>query len=215
MSVYAFPAISEPVPVQPNEVVLIASGDLRESANQVSWSAQSKMEAGVIAALEAERVKVRRGHPFDAERGHGFISSQRMGTDVFTGIHPDAPLVVAEAVWQYSRNVLADLKGHRGAILTVANWSGEWPGLVGMLNLNASLHKSGVNFSTMWSKDFTDEFFRKGVRQWLKEKQITHDSSHTRDLDLAALPSVERDLGTALARGLKFRRAILGVFDEG
>ena len=215
MSVYALPAISEPVPVQPNEVVLIASGDLRESANQVCWTAQSKMEAGVVAALEAEGVKVRRGHPFDAERGHGFISSQRMGMDVFMGIHPEAPLVVAEAVWQYSHNVLAGLQSHRGPILTVANWSGEWPGLVGMLNLNASLHKSGVNFSTIWSKDFTDEFFRKGIRQWLKEKKITHDSSHIRDLDLAALPSAERDLGAALARELKFRHAILGVFDEG
>jgi hypothetical protein len=215
MSVYALPVILEPAPVQANEVVLIASGDLRESANQVCWAAQSKMEAGVIAALEAEGVKVRRGHPLDAERGHGFISSQRMGMDVFMGIDPDAPLVVAEAVWQYSHNVLAGLERHRGPILTVANWSGEWPGLVGMLNLNASLHKAGVKFSTIWSLDFTDEFFRKGIRQWLKEKKITHDSSHIRDLDLAALPSAERELGTALAKELKFRRAILGVFDEG
>jgi hypothetical protein len=215
MSVYALPVILEPAPVQPNEVVLIASGDLRESANQMCWAAQSKMEAGVIAALETEGVKVRRGHPVDAERGHGFISSQRMGMDVFMGIHPEAPLVVAEAVWQYSHNVLAGLERHRGPILTVANWSGEWPGLVGMLNLNASLHKSGVEFSTIWSLDFTDEFFRKGIRQWLEEKKITHDSSHIRDLDLAALPSAEKELGTALAKELKFRRAILGVFDEG
>jgi hypothetical protein len=119
---------------------LIASGDLRESANEVCWRAQSTMEAGVIAALEAEGIKVRRGHPYEAHRHHGFISSQRMGMDVFMVIHPDAPLVVAEAVWQYSHNVLSGLQRHRGPILTVANWSGEWPGLVGMLNLNASLH---------------------------------------------------------------------------
>ncbi len=215
MSAYALPAILEPVPVQHDEVVLVASGDLRESANQMCWAAQSKMEAGVIAALEAEGMKVRRGHPMDAGRAHGFISSQRMGMDVFMGIHPEAPLVVAEAVWQYSHNVLAGLERHRGPILTVANWSGEWPGLVGMLNLNASLHKAGVAFSTIWSLDFTDEFFRKGIRQWLKEKKITHDSSHVRDLDLATLPRAERELGTALAKELKFRRAILGVFDEG
>jgi hypothetical protein len=215
MSVYALPFISEPAPVEANEVVLIASGDLRESANQVCWPAQSKMEAGVIAALEAEGVKVRRGHPYDADRGHGFISSQRMGMDVFMGIHPEAPLVVAEAVWQYSHNVLAGLQRHRGPILTVANWSGEWPGLVGMLNLNASLHKSGVKFSTIWSEDFTDDYFRKGIHQWLKDKTIKHDESHIRDLDVGALPGAERELGTALAKELKFRRAILGVFDEG
>ena len=53
----------------------------------------------------------------------------------------------------------AGLYTHRGPILTVANWSGQWPGLVGMLNLNGSLTKAGVKYSTLWSEDFTDEFF--------------------------------------------------------
>ena len=63
--------------------------------------------------------------------------------EVFRDIPPDAPLVVVEAVWQYSHHLLHGLFTHRGPILTVANWSGEWPGLVGMLNLNASLTKAG------------------------------------------------------------------------
>jgi len=53
-----------------------------------------------------------------------------MGMNVFEHIHPDAPIVVAEAVWQYSAHLLAGLESHRGPILTVANWSGQWPGLV-------------------------------------------------------------------------------------
>lgn len=215
MPPYVLPSIAEPAQVAANEVVLIASGDLRESANEMCWPAQAKVEAGIIAAFEAEGVRVLRGHPYDAARRHGFISSQRMGMDVFMGIHPDAPLVVAEAVWQYSHNVLAGLQHHRGPILTVAGWSGQWPGLVGMLNLNASLHKSGVRFSTLWGTDFTDEFFRKGIRQWLKEKTVTQDESHIRPLDLASLPRAEYELGRALARELKFRHVILGVFDEG
>jgi hypothetical protein len=215
MPSYEIPVVTAPEPVAANEVVLIASGDLRESANKMCWPAQEKMEAGVIAAFEAEGIKVRRGHPYDASRGHGFISSQRMGMNVFMHIHSDAPLVVAEAVWQYSHNVLSGLQHHRGPILTVANWSGEWPGLVGMLNLNASLRKSGVKFSTLWSRDFTDDFFRKGIRQWLREKTVTHDQSHVRQLELNKLPEQERKLGEALAKQLKFDRAILGVFDEG
>lgn len=215
MSSYVLPVIVKPAPVGVNEVILIASGDLRESANQVCWPAQSAMEAGLIAAFEAEGIKVSRGHAYDPARRHGFISSQRMGMDVFMGIDPDAPLVVAEAVWQYSQNVLSGLQRHRGPILTVANWSGQWPGLVGMLNLNGSLHKSGVRFSTLWSKDFTDDSFLKGLRQWLREGTVTHDASHVRDLNLGALPEPERKLGEALAKELKFRRVILGVFDEG
>ena len=103
---------------------------------------------------------------------------------------------------------------HRGPILTVANWSGQWPGLVGMLNLNGCLQKAGVTFSTLWSKDFKDEFFRSGLRQWLKSNTIEHDAA-TCMTWTCRLAGAERQLGAALARDLKTRKAILGVFDEG
>jgi hypothetical protein len=215
MSSYAVPILESPAPVAPGEVLLVASGDLRQSANNVCWPAQSEMEKQLVEALDAEGYTLRRAHPYREDLGHGFISSQRMGMDVFMKIHPDAPVIVAEAVWQYSHNVFSGLEHHRGPILTVANWSGQWPGLVGMLNLNGCLHKGGVTFSTLWSKDFKDEFFRRGLRQWLKEHKVDHDLSHVHDLDLAALPSAEKELGASLARNLKTRKAILGVFDEG
>ena len=138
-----------------------------------------------------------------------------MGMDVFMNIHPDAPLVVAESVWQYSANVLGGLRSHRGPILTMANWSGEWPGLVGMLNLNGCLHKAGVKFSTIWSKDFDDDFFKSKLRQWLKKGTITHDARHVRAFDKSKVPTAERKLGEALAQHLQHRKAIMGVFDEG
>lgn len=215
MAPYSFPQIVEPKPPAANEALLVASGDLRLAANQTCWPAQADMEARLSAAFAAEGITVRRAHPYDPVQKHGFISSQRMGMDVFKNIHPDARLIVAEAVWQYSHHVLAGLRSHRGPILTVANWSGQWPGLVGMLNLNACLTKAGVPYSTIWSEDFTDEFFKKGIRQWLKEGRITHDTSHVHDLDIKALPADEVALGQALARQLRHEKAILGVFDEG
>ncbi|MGQ9909393.1 MAG: fucose isomerase [Candidatus Flexifilum sp.] len=215
MSAYPLPTIKQPERVQPGEAVLVASGDLRLSANQVCWPAQQEMEAKVIAAFAREGITVRRGHPYDPALGHGFIWNQRMGMDVFAGIDPDAPLIVAEAVWQYSHHVLAGLRSHRGPILTVANWSGQWPGLVGMLNLNGSLSKAGVRYSTIWSENFDDEFFLNGIRQWIREGRIDHDVSHVRDLDPAQLRGDEAQLGQALAEQLKQEKAILGVFDEG
>src|SRR5206468_6979296 len=107
-------------------------------------------------------------NPYDKKKKHGFIDSQKMGLEVFRNIDPDAPLVVAEAVWQYSHHVLAGLMSHRGPILTAANWSGTWPGLVGMLNLNGSLTKAGVKYATIWSEDFGDEFFRGYLQRWLE-----------------------------------------------
>ena len=111
------------------KVLLAASGDLRQSANEVCWPAQEAMERQVVAALNAFDVEVERAHPYDPARRHGFIASQKEGLDVFSRVDPDLPIVVAEAVWQYSHHVLPGLIGHRGPILTVANWSGQWPGL--------------------------------------------------------------------------------------
>ena len=196
-------------------VILIASGDLRLSANRQCWPAQERVEAAVIAAIEKEGRTVRRGHPVDSAKGHGFIDSQRYGMEVFRQIPEDAPLVVCEAVWQYSHHVLAGLTTHRGPILTVANWSGQWPGLVGMLNLNGSLTKAGVKYSTLWSEDFKDAKFVKGLRQWLNGQEVQHDLSHVRPLSDCKLPPEEAQLGAELARELRRNKAIMGVFDEG
>jgi hypothetical protein len=131
------------------EVVLVTSGDLRLSANQACWPAQEELERKLTQCFANEGVAVSRAFPVDASAGHGFISSQRMGMNIFSGIDPDANLVFATAAWQYSHHVLPGMRSHRGPMLTVANWSGQWPGLVGLLNLNGSLIKAGVKFNSL------------------------------------------------------------------
>ncbi len=197
------------------EAMLVASGDLRISANQQCWAAQAEMELLLVAAFESKGVKVIRAHPYDPIERHGFISSQRMGMDIFKSIPKESPVVVAEAVWQYSHHVLVGLRDHQGPILTVANWSGQWPGLVGMLNLNGSLTKAGVAYSTLWSENFSDDFFVRGLEQWLETGRVEHDSSHVRAFSLATLPEDAATLGARLAQQLRDDKAILGVFDEG
>jgi L-fucose isomerase-like protein len=215
MATYLVPQTMSPPTLNPNEAFLVASGDLRLAANQTCWPAQADMERQIIAAFAAQGITVKRAHPYDDALKHGFIWNQRMGMDVFKSIPSEAPLIVAVAVWQYSYHVLAGLRDHRGPILTIANWSGKWPGLVGLLNLNGSLTKMGVKYSTIWSEDFKDEFFLHGIRQWLQEGTITHDTRHVRELDLTRLPKEEAQLGVALAKQLKNDKAIFGIFDEG
>jgi hypothetical protein len=214
MSTYHLPTLPDPVTAEPGVVWTVASGDLRLSANQTCWPVQQQLEADLSAALADLGWKVHRAHDVDPVAGHGFISSQRMGIEVFRTIPPDARLIVVEAVWQYSHHVLAGLRDHRGPILLVANWVGAFPGLVGMLNLAASLTKAAVPYSALWSKDFSDEGARNGLRTWLETGTLEHDLSHVRDLP--ALPEDdETALGRALARQLRSDKAILGVFDEG
>ncbi len=158
---------------------------------------------------------MQRGHPFDEAKKHGFIDSQKYGMQIFRDIPEDAPLVVVEAVWQYSHHILHGLISHKGPILTIANWSGQWPGLVGMLNLNGSLTKAGVSYSTLWSEDFHDEYFLSRLEGWLHGRPARHSDAHVRPLKGLHPPAQARELGTTLAKQLKREKAILGIFDEG
>lgn len=197
------------------QVYLIASGDLRLSANQKCWPAQREMETALETAIRNNGFEVVRAHPFKESEQHGFIAGQREGLEVFKHIPPDAPLIIAEAVWQYSHHVLAGLATHAGPILTVANWSGQWPGLVGMLNLNGSLTKARVAYSTLWSEDFTDDYFLKKLQTWLQTGRCSHDLSHVKPFSTAGADSETAQTGQRLATWLKDEKAIMGVFDEG
>ena len=197
------------------EIWLIASGDLRLAANQLCWSAQEAMEAQLTVAAQKQGWFVKRAHHYDPVKQHGFIDSQRNGMEVFRDIPADAPLIVAESVWQYTHHVLAGLTTHRGPILTVANWSGQWPGLVGMLNINGSLTKAGVPFNTLWSADFTDKFFNNGLAEWLETGAVQHDLGHVRSFDRIKIPMADENIGRTFARKLRDKKAIMGVFDEG
>ena len=195
-------------------VFLTTSGDSREPANVASWAVQQELEAVVTRAIESRAWSVRRAFPVDQGAGHGFVRSQRMGMDVFAGIPQDAPVVVAIANWQYSHHVLPGLRTHRGPILTVGNFNPTWPGLVGLLGLNASLVKAGVPYASTWTVDGSDTGFRGAVEEWLETGHVTHDLSHVRGLG-SLPPSAEAELGRAVANQLQRDKAIIGVVDEG
>ncbi len=197
------------------EVYLVTSGDLRLSANQACWPAQQDLEERLTARLRGSRLQAharlsgrRRHRPrlhLLAAHGHGHLHDHSSS----------AKLVFATAAWQYSHHVLPGLRSHRGPILTVANWSGQWPGLVGLLNLNGSLTKAGVPFSSLWSRDFTDDFFLNGLAEWLRTGHITHDREHIEGSRPPRSSRKSLTLGKSLAADLMHRKAILGIFDEG
>ncbi|MGH3412532.1 MAG: hypothetical protein ACRDPH_05570 [Marmoricola sp.] len=211
---YTFPTLTAPEPAAPDTVYTVASGDLRPGANRTCWPSQAELESDLGRAISALGWRVQRGHPFDEAKGHGFIDSQRAGIEVFKGLPPTAPLIVVEGVWQYSHHVLPGLRTHQGPILVVANWRGEFPGLVGLLNLTASLTKAGVHHSALWSEHFTDDWAVHGLETWLETGELDHDTGHVRELPPLA-ESAEARLGAALADQLRTEKAIFGIFDEG
>jgi len=212
---YAMPKIAKRPKAKKKEVLLVANGDLRLSANQVCWEAQKEMEDALAEAVGECGYRLVRAHDYKEDEKHGFIGSQKEGMEVFANIDPKAKLIVAEAVWQYSHHLLHGLISHEGPILTVANWSGTWPGLVGMANLNGSLTKAGVKYSTLWADDFADKSFKRKLNSWLKNGSVKHSTKHATPLSKVKVGAKEKKLGEALAAQLKQEKAILGVFDEG
>lgn len=212
---YAIPQTRRPRRLANRQIQVVANGDLRLSANQQCWPEQANMEEFLRRALADLGYEIVRAHPYKESEKHGFISSQKEGIQVFSGVDPAAPLIVAEAVWQYSHHLLPGLMVHEGPILTCANWSGTWPGLVGMLNLNGSLTKAGVKYSTIWSETFTDDFFRDYLMRWLRDGRAKHKTPHVTKWKNVESGSKEKKLGDALAQQLRQEKAILGIFDEG
>ncbi len=196
-------------------VLLVASGDLRASANEKCWPEQEKMEQKLGEVIAALGFDLKRAHAYDPAVKHGFISSQKQGMEVFAQLDPTTPIIVAESVWQYSHHVLAGLISHRGPILTVANWSGTWPGLVGMLNLNGSLTKAGVRYSTLWSETFDDAYFRDCLTKWLKTGACEHAVAHVHAFNKSKIPARAQTLASQIAQDLRQRKSIMGIFDEG
>jgi len=215
MAKYETPKMSSPPKAKKRQILLVSSGDLRDSANEVCWANQQEMEDDLTRAVADAGYELVRAHPYKPDVKHGFISSQKEGMEVFAQIDPNARLIVAETVWQYSHHVLAGLIDHRGPILTLANWSGTWPGLVGMLNLNASLTKAGVKYSTLWSESFSDPGFVKKLNKWLEKGSIKHPTKHVTSWKKVKVPAAEKRLGKALAEQLRREKAIMGIFDEG
>jgi hypothetical protein len=196
-------------------VLLVASGDLRLAANQTCWPAQAAMEKKLGQAVASLGYRLVRAHPYKPKARHGFIASQKEGLEIFARLDPAVPLIVAEAVWQYSHHVLGGLLTHRGPILTVANWSGQWPGLVGMLNLNGSLTKAGVKYSTLWSENFEDDYFCRGLASWLKTGVVRHRTRQVKPFAKAAVPAKAEGVAQKIATDLRVRKSIMGIFDEG
>ena len=60
-------------------IFLVASGDLRQSANETCWPAQQAMEKALTATVAKLGYKLVRAHPYKPAKKHGFISSQKEG----------------------------------------------------------------------------------------------------------------------------------------
>ena len=200
------------------DVYLVTNADLRESSNRKCWpiAAEFELKLQNIVTSRFGRQLVR-ANVFKQDEGHGFISSQKEGNEVFAKIPPMAPVIVLITTWQYSHHIAAGISSHKGPVLLLANFDGTWPGLVGMLNLAGSLTSLERPYSRLWSERFDDQAFFAGLESWLSTGRISHDLSHLHRIP-ASHPVIHSDdgaIGVRIAETSLKNKEILGIFDMG
>lgn len=210
------PANKPQTSVAKNEVLLVANADLREPANVTCWPTGQKFETKLQAALEKEGYRIKRAHKIDIERGHGFISSQREGADVFAAIDPEAPVIVLITAWQYSHHLASSLAHHKGPVLLLANFEGTYPGLVGMLCMAGTLTSLGVNYSRIWSETFEDEKFSTDLRTWLRDGYVHQRTDYLHEVKAShpVMATQEGQAGRQVGEFILKNKAIVGLFDS-
>ncbi|RSB60276.1 signal transduction protein [Atlantibacter subterraneus] len=215
MITQTLPAAPEKISAGKNEILMITNADLRESANLACWPMQEKFEAKLQDMLGKLGYQMKRAHAVDHQRGHGFISSQRQGSDLFAQIDENAPLIVLLTAWQYSHHVAPSLVHHKGPILLLANFDGTWPGLVGMLCLAGSLTSLGKSYSRLWSENFDDELFVDGLKTWLRYGSLQHSLSYLHPVPAThpVMATEAGKLGRNVGEYVLRHKEIIGLFD--
>jgi len=66
-----------------------------------------------------------------------------------------------------------------------------------------------VKYSTIWSEDFTDHFFRSYLTTWLKSGHAKHKTPHVQRLKSIKVGGKERKLAESLASQLQRERSIM------
>jgi L-fucose isomerase-like protein len=149
------------------KVALYWPGDARQIPNDL---ALPNLESTTI---ELERALKKLGRiPY---RIPGFLSSPQ---HAIARLRPvDDPLVGVFVHWVYGPHTTDGVVGKDNPLLLASNFSGQWPGLVGLLNTGACLTSLNRPHSRIWSteRDFTaDATFMERLDEWCSSGAIAY-----------------------------------------
>jgi L-fucose isomerase-like protein len=148
-------------------VALFWPGDARDKPNELALP--NIVEA--TAQLESALKKLGRA-PYRVE---GYLSKPHHAIEKLGPI--DDPMVGVCVHWFYGPHTTDGVVGKDNPLLLASNFSGQWPGLVGLLNTGACLESVGRAFSRAWtsSPDYTkDEAFMARLDEWCTTGKIVY-----------------------------------------
>jgi L-fucose isomerase-like protein len=187
------------------KVALFWPGDARNIPNEL---ALPSIEA---ATGQLERALKKLGRtPY---RIQGFLSAPHLGIEKLGPV--DDPMVGVCVHWFYGQHTTEGVVGKDNPLLLASNFSGEWPGLVGLLNTGACLETVGRKFSRVWTSaaDWTrDERFMARLDEWCTTGAIRYPEIEIA-YHSAVSPSAARIAGK-VAKEIRRRRILIMMLGD-
>ena len=188
-----------------SRIALFWPGDARSKPNEVAIPNYRE------TTQQLERALRKLGHqPYLID---GFVSKPHEAIDKLGPI--DDPMIGVCVHWFYGPHTTDGVVGKDNPLLLASNFSGRWPGLVGLLNTGACLESLDRKFSRVWTdaSDWTqDDVFMQRLDAWCTSGRIVYSEdqiAYAAPIDAAALARAR-----TVAAGLRQRRALLLMFGD-
>ena len=183
-----------------SRVALYWPGDARAKPNELALPNVEE------ATVQLERAFARLGRT--TYRVPGFLTKPHEAIERLGPI--DDPLVGVCVHWLYGPHTTEGVVGKDNPLLLASNFSGQWPGLVGLLNTGACLESLGRRFSRVWTDRGTftdDEAFMARLDDWCRTGRIAYAED-----DIAYHAPVSPDSAARarrVAKSFRDRRALM------
>ncbi len=181
-------------------IALFWPGDYRTKPNE------SARPSITEATLQMERALRELGKvPYRVE---GFLTKPHEAIEKLTPI--DDPLIGMCVHWFYGPHTTDGVVGKDNPLLLASNFSGKWPGLVGLLNTGACLASVGREFSRVWTdvEDWCrDERFMENLSQWCSSGNIDYPEDEISFE--AAISSDASAIANSVAEEIRRRRVLM------
>jgi L-fucose isomerase-like protein len=174
-------------------------GDYRAYPNAAALATVERVTVQMEAALK------RLG--WSSYRVSGYLTKPHEAIERLAPV--DDPMIGIYAHWVYAPHTTDGVIGKNNPLLLASNFSGRWPGLVGLLNTGASLTSLNRAHSRIWTEATEwseDVHFMEQLDAWSQSGRIVHDA---RELHTPPPPSAAAQrIAEVVAKDIKRRRPL-------
>jgi L-fucose isomerase-like protein len=182
------------------KVALFWPGDARAKPNELALPSIREATTQLDRALR----KLGR-EPYEVP---GFLSKPHEAIEKLGPI--DDPMIGVCVHWFYGPHTTDGVVGKDNPLLLASNFSGRWPGLVGLLNTGACLESLGRSFSRAWTEaaDWTtDAAFMDRLDEWCTTGRIHYPEDAIAYHAPVSKPAAT--IASKVAAGIRKRRALI------